>query len=261
VALDRIPPPLNILQGFEIRSADGLANVIDRINRTFDFAFDTRVSAEEYARVFADSAGGEAPGLEGVSNIELKFELPPLPSEAEARAAELRPRVEALAASLRRHGLGMITQKDLWRSWGEGFKLEMGSSFTATMDPWVHARLIPALRDVGPALGAPPDAPAELTITFRRDSFITWQLLRESLLLGRVGVLTVGEREYVHERVRFSLSPWHPESDAASRYLTIETTVDAVASIPLSAIVAKVAEAGLLGPASARGQRAAPSQP
>jgi hypothetical protein len=250
VALDRIPAPLNILQGFEIRSPDGLGNIIDRINRTFDFGFDIRVSAEEYEAVFGEGEGDET-GLDGVSQIELSFGLVHLAGPLSERGDAMRAQFETVVAALRSHGIATAARGDIGMCYGEGFTLRVAGTLESTLDvhvdPLAYARLAPAIHAAVGELGIPPYQLAKFFIRFTRDGAVPTQPLRESLLLGRAGVATVGDNTYAHEGTEFFLGPWQRDGEGpAWRYVEIETTVGAAASVPVLAIARKVREAGLL---------------
>jgi hypothetical protein len=250
VALDRIPAPLNILQGFEIRSPDGLGNVIDRINRTFDFGFDTRVSAEEYDAVFAEGES-DATGLDGVAQIEMAFGLPPLPDPPAERGDALRAQLETVVAALRSHGIAAAAQGDIGMGYGEGFTLRLHGTLDGTLDvhvdPLAYARLAPAIHTAVTGLGTPPDRSATLFIRLARDGVVATQPLRESVLLGRAGVATVGDSRYALQGTEFFLGPWQRDGEGpAWRYVEIETTVGAAASVPVLAIARRVREAVLV---------------
>lgn len=57
VRLENIPPPLGLLQGFNVSSNEGLNNIIAVINRQYDFTFSEDFKIEEYARLQATAKG------------------------------------------------------------------------------------------------------------------------------------------------------------------------------------------------------------
>lgn len=76
--LNKIGPPLSLLQGFNVNSGESLNNFISTINSTFSFSYDLSFTDEDYNRVFLpyeiedNSIFKElSPYVEGV-----KFELP-----------------------------------------------------------------------------------------------------------------------------------------------------------------------------------------
>ena len=247
VALDRIPAPLNILQGFEIRSPDGLANVIDRINRTFDFGFDTRVSDADYARIFAEAAPGDAPELDAVTAVVLVLEA------TERDGGEWGARLGAVADALRSRGIAATASPDGTGCFGEGFQIGVYVHPIVSVDPWVYAGFAAALPDVVAALRVPPETPARLSIAFAPERVLPVPPLRESLLLGRVGVASTGDRTFVHDGTRFEFAErGQVPVDDAGRDVVIHTTAGAAAAVPVLAIARKVWEAGLIAP-TARG--------
>ncbi len=46
--LSKIAPPLNLLQGFNLNSAEGINNIVQKINETFDFRYDKTFKTEDY---------------------------------------------------------------------------------------------------------------------------------------------------------------------------------------------------------------------
>lgn len=54
IDLAKLPPPISLLQGFNLSSADGLNNIIMIINNKFQFEF-SYFSAEEYREIFSTS--------------------------------------------------------------------------------------------------------------------------------------------------------------------------------------------------------------
>ena len=53
IDLEAVGPPLSLLQGFNIKSADGLNNIIALINETFDYSHEESFTQEEYNEIFA----------------------------------------------------------------------------------------------------------------------------------------------------------------------------------------------------------------
>ena len=54
VDLERVGPPLGLLQGFNIKSEDGLNNIIALINEAFDYSHEESFTQEEYNEIFAE---------------------------------------------------------------------------------------------------------------------------------------------------------------------------------------------------------------
>jgi hypothetical protein len=70
IDLASTPPPISLLQGFNLRDEGGLNNLLSIINRRFDFAFPLSFSAIDYSEIFGvisdDHGLGGAPFLESV---------------------------------------------------------------------------------------------------------------------------------------------------------------------------------------------------
>lgn len=74
VDIGSIRPPLNLLQGFNISSEDGLGNLITVINREFDTSFDENFESSEYSvlSVF-DMGRSEAKILNHIRRVVIKL--------------------------------------------------------------------------------------------------------------------------------------------------------------------------------------------
>jgi hypothetical protein len=55
IDLAEVPPPLSLLQGFNVRSSEGLNNIIAVLNKTFSFAYPENFTDEEYQEIFGHS--------------------------------------------------------------------------------------------------------------------------------------------------------------------------------------------------------------
>ena len=64
--LSKVPPPLNLLQGFNLHSHATLNNVIEVLNREFKTRHDSLFSADEYGEIFIQSLQEHGPDYFGV---------------------------------------------------------------------------------------------------------------------------------------------------------------------------------------------------
>ncbi len=63
IDLDGIPPPLNILQGFNIRNEDGLNNILSTLNKEFELNFPESFTLEEYNKIFLSQENSSQNGM------------------------------------------------------------------------------------------------------------------------------------------------------------------------------------------------------
>jgi len=81
VNIAELSPPISLLQGFNLRGADGLNKIIALVNQQFDLNFSEDFSNEDYAQIFAGLdtlTNSSFSAMEFVSEIEL--EVPGDPS-------------------------------------------------------------------------------------------------------------------------------------------------------------------------------------
>jgi len=77
VDLAKLPPPLGLLQGFNITSEDGLNNIIEVVNKSFDHSHKDVFVADDYRAIFGASVAEDRSGLEALASIvkEIVFKL------------------------------------------------------------------------------------------------------------------------------------------------------------------------------------------
>lgn len=77
IDLERTSPPLNLLQGFNIKSAEALNNLIAIINDEYSYSFKESFTQENYEKIFVEDISLSNEGLKEYASIinTIKFEL------------------------------------------------------------------------------------------------------------------------------------------------------------------------------------------
>lgn len=65
IDLSQVPPPMSLLQGFNINSVESLNNLISVINREFNYSLEAFFTDEEYAKIFSTQRAKENAILKG----------------------------------------------------------------------------------------------------------------------------------------------------------------------------------------------------
>ena len=111
--LNRVSAPLNLLQGFNLHSADALGNLARTCNEVFQLRMDERFSKDDFSAIFTDQAAAEESffGAWSFAIEDVYISTNPLPALAEAEDRRL-PRLAELAKAA---GLdaGFPTEKNM----------------------------------------------------------------------------------------------------------------------------------------------------
>lgn len=130
--LANLTPPLSLLQGFNLRGADGLNNVIALVNQQFALTFRENFTTDDYASIFGAAALTPAGAMTYVDDISLTIQGDP-------------PRLLAeVARTLAEEGVDHKASASDVQTFGATF----GSGRIRTYPPSIAIRVDPALFEV-----------------------------------------------------------------------------------------------------------------
>lgn len=92
IDLNQIPPPLNLLQGFNVTSNDGLNNIVSIINHKFDYNHQETFIDQDYISIFTSDILTETNKFKEISGRinYIKFELIESVKRSEAETISLK---------------------------------------------------------------------------------------------------------------------------------------------------------------------------
>lgn len=130
--LNDLAPPLSLLQGFNVRSADGLNNIIALINQEFDLKCKESFSSADYAGIF---------GIGTFVDAEYLGPYAPL-------VDELLIELDGDAIELLRIAADLMSQRALDHQGGDGELTTYGLAFVAKQNKELVIRVDPSLLHV-----------------------------------------------------------------------------------------------------------------
>lgn len=177
VDISVLPPPISLLQGFNITSEDGLNNLIALVNEVFGHRHQSRFTEADYQALLL--AGGDASRASLGPATPLIYRVFANLGTPRADAADGRAQGDALAADVQvlldRHGLDYVAENKREGQWmlrlmGCWIDVEdrQGASEVGVdiaLDPTVLGPLAPLLQDVAQLVR--PEGFAGATITLR----------------------------------------------------------------------------------------------
>ena len=257
VGLEHVPPPLSLLQGFNVASHDGLNNIIVELNRAFEHTHSESFTPEEFSAIMGvtgssvDSVFGElTPWMD-----ELRFSVPVKPDteldDIERRLTDAQAESQAMGSGLSTFGATYSLRK-----------AKAGLALDANLDAGLASVALPVLDRLLADLRQDTKTPLQFQLVFVRG---VGHLTERHKMTGRLfgTEVTLGRDDFlVYDNLRFRI--WHynkpsgvwwggtsgfPPPYAAEpdrTYLDLEYEGERTVDAPMQSLVRTLFEQGVL---------------
>jgi hypothetical protein len=159
IDLNDVPAPLSLLQGFNIRNADGLNNLITIINDEFKFSFKSLFTTDDHDAIFVTFQVSTSNDLGSFASSvdEIEFSKSIQAVDAESRLKE----------ALTQSGVEFQVVKNRFHSFGASFAVdEEKKALSISLDANLIAKTFPLAELVLRSLGATTDDSYAFKIVF-----------------------------------------------------------------------------------------------
>ena len=196
-----LKPPLSLLQGFNLRGADGMNNIITLINQQFDFAFSEDFDDTSYFTVFGAGVGAVHGAMASLDEITLTVhgDVPQLLEAARGALTNTNCDHAADEYSIRTHGASFVAAP----------RARLAQRVEVAVDPALFEVVRSALDSLLPL----KSRDAVLDFRFSRSVASVQELHKISALLYGTGVAIGAHESFVFEGLTFSLDVEFPVED------------------------------------------------
>ena len=204
VDLTKVPPPLGLLQGFNVKSNDGLDNIIAQVNDEFHHAHTAKYSREEYEEIvaLADNVEGDQ-GSFGILN-ELYVSITRKTDDEHAISSTL----QAITDYLSSHNVAHTPADKLLLFHGVSIQIDKNRDDLrcyCTIDPLLLERNAPLLNDIAQLINPNGFSNTRITAKSIEGMFSLYEFHSVSARLYGSAITLLGDRKYQYKSVHFSL--------------------------------------------------------
>lgn len=206
VDLTNVPPPLSLLQGFNIKSTDGLDNLIALVNSEFHYTHSAKFNVDEYDAIvsLSDIIVGEQRGafaLFGQLYVNIIHKTNK-PDEA------IAPTIQAISDYLSGHNVAHTTAKNLLLFHGVTIRLDkhqLGVGCSIYIDPLLLDRNTPLLNDIALLINESGFANTDIMAKSIEGIFSLFEPHSVSARIYGSDIQLLGNRRYKYKSIHFSL--------------------------------------------------------
>ncbi len=212
IDLSNIPPPLSLLQGFNIRSCDGLDNLIALANSTFSFSLTTKFSREEYDEIVALADNvfeGDQSSFAMLNEFYVRISKPNDEGDISSKT------IAAISRLLESHHIQHARSKDGLFFHGVAISIDDSHNLLRLyfhIDPFLIDRNAPLLNEIAMSITDTGFSNSDVTAISTDGIYSIYKIHSVSARIYGSGITILSEHKYQYKTLHFSIRSGSPSS-------------------------------------------------